>query len=483
MKNNKLIFFTAKKLNRIFNMLALMILILAVIVSVFSGCATSSAATTTSFNVTDVPTGTLSMVSYDKENKTDEITFTIKRQLNNGNNVKIYTDLKTTDGTFEIALKKGNYVISSNNSDYYEKFEIETDKTTSLSSQHNKLMLLLSESKKICIIGDSISYGSKSENHGWHETLLDKFDNIKEVEVAARGGQTSASLFEDDEKLKIIKNSNADTFIIALGVNDPRACFSKTNTAATTSTTEEYIKNIERLVELIEQKDSKKNIIFISSFSYANKNPNSLETYINTDNPIQEYINALKIWCDEQNFLCVSSMNNVCDFLARQENPEEYMTDDLHPNYPNGTELYAQSVYDACTLANTGTLMISQKFYKTTVKDNKTTYTPEGQKSEVYCSTTFSVMNINTGKYVSAISKDNVENVGEYIYKEECSEVVYYTFKENSFETIITNLPEGCYEVKYQNNKYGNTPLRETTIMYVTGGNAITRAELLMNSL
>lgn len=440
------------------------------------------------FAVPNIKTGTITLTSLDKEVKTDAVSYTIKRITQNHGEQTIYDEITTTNGIFTKSLTLGKYEIAGKGMyTYHTVVELKEDgETMELSAQNNRLYVLLSQSEKVCVIGDSITSGSCTKGHGWHEGLLSKFENIKETQLVAKGGQTTASLFTDKIRMEKLDKANADTYIIALGVND---CLKRGGATPTSSNIKEYLVNIEKLVNYIRAKDSSEeaNLIFVSPFTFANKNTTAIEKYLQKDNIHQAYINALEKWCAERAYLCISPMNYVNHVLETAENAAEYMYDDLHPAYPKGTELYGEAVYQSCTMETGGTLEITQSFYQRTIKKagQTPTYTDKPVKKDntIHGATFFSIRNSDTGKYVKVGGKEDAAKTGVYYFDgEDSDEMLYYSVGEDTAKMVVEDMPQGCYQVIYGGNTEGYGALRLVTVMYVTPGSAPTHAVLMMNA-
>ncbi|HHZ05509.1 MAG TPA: hypothetical protein GX401_01775 [Clostridiales bacterium] len=432
-----------------------------------------------------VSTGLVTINSFEKAKKTDAVTYSIKRLYGNGYEPAL-DNIKTNNGTTTKALSCGTYVITSDLSpDICKTIRIDRpDQCVNIDIENNEVYSLLSAADKVCMVGDSITAGSCTDGHGWFERLISGFSNIKGTDVAARGGQTSASIFIDTDTLNKLKQSTADTYIIALGVND---VICRDNDTVTTSSASEYIENMKKLVSIIKEKENgdQNKIIFVSPFIYQNKATAQLEKYIKRDNVHQEYIYALKAWCREQDYPCVDMMNYVTQYLSCQPQPDSFMVDDLHPSYKTGTTLYSDAFFSELSGDRLGTLAITQDFYKkSTTQDNdqnKTTYSLENQDNNIHSGTAFTIQNYSTKKYIEVYSyADDSPSTGEYVFKSEAQTPISYFVGSSSRAMIINNLPEGCYTITVTGNSYNKASYRTTTVMYVSGSDTITTARLPM---
>lgn len=455
-----------------------------------TGCNSSAVAKSDDYSTLEPPDltiGELSIISLDNQNPTDEITYSVQLSTKGNENRIIYESISTENGTATVELTKGDYILTSSGTPSINvPFKIsEYSLRASFTIQNNPFKLKLANAKNVCMVGDSITIGSRTNGHGWHENLLSSYSNIEQIHVAAKGGQTSASILENEDNLNTIRTCGADTFIIALGVNDYVKHISDP-TFPTSSNTYEYTQNLETLVNIIREAPNGKDaeIIFIASFAYVNKAENNLAKYLQRDNAHQLYMNAINNWCKEKGYLCITPMNTIYEKLSSAENQAEYISDDLHPTYPAGTDLYSSAVGESSTLEETGSLVIFQSFYNDTTSDftSSTTYSPAEKNTDIHRATYFAIRNVNTNKYLAFEQDEESDITGIYTYKSEAQSPSYYRVGSENLTMKIERLPQGCYEVVFKMNTIGYSPLRQSTIMYVTPGNTPTYARLFMNA-
>ena len=423
--------------------------------------------------------------SYDKQNLTDEVTYNVYKVDRNSKGTAVKENIETVNGLAHIDLEQGDYRIEPNIGSYRQSFSIKKNETAkTVEIENNNMYKALSTAENVCIIGDSITIGSSSGGYGWYDGLIDKFPSIKTVDVAATGGQTSSSIFDNEKDMKIIDESIAETYIIALGIND--VIYRDKGGNQTTFTTAEYIKNLENLVKHINNKDQGKinKFVFVAPFEYINKHSHQFTKYIRRENTHQEYTIALYNWCNLNNYAFTAPMNYVKNTLATVDDTSEYMIDDVHPAYPRGTQLYSEAVYESSVVCKKGTLRISQVFYKE-VQRKPTDYKYEEypidyQKTEVgndiIIQSCFAIKCHATGMYVEL--KENSDGMLEY--KQTTTEPHYYYPDEDGYITIY-NLPnESGYIVSFEDNALGYKAYLDTEIIYVNAGNIITNAYIYM---
>ncbi|MEE1281654.1 MAG: SGNH/GDSL hydrolase family protein [Acutalibacteraceae bacterium] len=422
--------------------------------------------------------------SYDKQNLTDEITYNVYIVDRNGKGTAVKENLETVNGLAHIDLEQGDYRIEANIGSCQQNFSViknETVKTVEI--ENNNMYKVLSKATNVCVIGDSITIGSSSGGYGWYDGLIDKFSNIKTVDVAATGGQTSSSIFDNEKDMEIIKNSSAETYIIALGIND--VIYRDKGGNHTTFTTAEYIKNLENLVKYINDKDQGKmnQFVFVAPFEYINKHSYQLTKYIRRENTHQEYTIALYNWCNLNNYAFTAPMNYIKNTLATVDDSDKYTIDDVHPAYPLGTQLYSKAVYESSVVSSSGALNIYQLFYKESNRnpedknynDYPLNYTKVEVADDILNESYFTIKNYNTGEYVALNEKAN----GGYEF-EELSNVTHYYHPTDNGCIEIDNLPKGGYIISFEYNKLGYTSYLDTEIVFVNGGDVITNSYIYM---
>lgn len=422
--------------------------------------------------------------SYDKQNLTDEITYTVYNIDRNGNSTVVKESLETSGGLAHIDLEQGEYKVVADVGNCQERFKVEKDATSkTVSIENNNMYKVLSNATNVCVIGDSITIGSSSGGYGWYDGLIDKFPNIQTVDVSATGGQTSASIFDNETDMQAIENSSAETYIIALGIND--VIYRDKDTNSTTFTSSEYIKNLEKLVKYINDKDDSKinRFVFVAPFEYINKHSYQLTKYIRRENTHEEYTIALYNWCNLNGYAFTAPMNYVKNTLATIDNASEYTIDDVHPSYPLGTQLYSKAVYESAVVSYGGTLNITQIFYKESQRkptdSNYSTYpldyTQVDVSNDILAQSCFTIKNYNTGEYVALNSTAN----SEYEF-EELSTIPHYYHPNDNGQLTINNLPEGGYIINFEYNNLGYESYLDTEIVFVNGGNITTNSYIHM---
>ncbi|MBQ1991897.1 MAG: SGNH/GDSL hydrolase family protein [Clostridia bacterium] len=423
--------------------------------------------------------------STDKQNLTDEITYNLYSVDKNNKSTIVKENIKTVNGIAHIDLEQGDYRLVADIGSSQQAFSVKADESSqTVQFENNNMYKILSSTTNVCVIGDSITIGSSSGGYGWYDGLIEKFPNIKNVDVAATGGQTSASLFDNENDMSVIDSTSAKTYIIALGIND--VIYRDKNTSSTTFTTAEYIKNIENLVKYIKNKDENaiNNFIFVAPFEYINKDSYQFTKYIRRENTHLEYTIALYNWCKLNNYAFTAPMNYIKNTLATVDNAEEYTVDDVHPAYPLGTQLYSKAVYESSVVSNGGTLNISQLFYKESQRSPADKsyskypldYTKVEVTNDILKKSCFTIKNYSTGEYVTLNEADN----GEYEF-EELNAIPHYYRPTDTGCITVNNLPQGGYIINFENNDLGYKAYLDTDIAFVNGGDVITNSYIYMN--
>lgn len=468
------------------------LMLVAVCVPVMAGCDFTAFANKNP--VAEIPTEVVTqpkpklckvqIQSTDKQNLTDEITYTLY-SVDKNNAITIFEeDIRTTKGLAHIDLEQGEYMLEADTGNYQQRFSVdENEASKAIQFENNSMYKILSRATNVCVIGDSITIGSSSGGYGWYDGLIERFPNIQTVDVAAKGGQTSASLFENQNDMSIINSTSAETYIIALGIND--VIHRDKSTSTTTFTTAEYIKNLENLVKYINDKDENKinNFVFVAPFEYINKDSYQFTKYIRRENTHQEYTIALYNWCKLNNYAFTAPMNYIKNTLATVDNADEYTVDDVHPSYPLGTQLYSKAVYESSVVSKGGTLNIAQLFYKEsqrspTDKSYNTyplDYTKVDVANDILKKSCFTIKNYNTGEYVTLNETKN----GDYEFKELNTIPHYYRPTDTGCITV-NNMPQGGYIINFERNDLGYQSYLGTEIAFVNGGDVITNSYFYM---
>lgn len=235
----------------------------------------------------------------------------------------------------EEALKIfGNTVINNKNIKLQEKYEI-TDFNINDSSlelddidKESVAYNLLSESNRICFIGDSITEGTMNNYSPWYLELMNNFEN-KEVINISKGSYTTDDIIKDFSN--IIREANCDLSVINIGTNDIR--YNKTNP-------DYYINNIKKIIDL--NKDSK--ILLLSPWeTYSNDKVIGEDIWYKKD-LYGKYNSKLISLAKANNSIYYINPNRYIRKHIYYEGEEYYLLDGVHPNENEGIKLYSYSV-------------------------------------------------------------------------------------------------------------------------------------------
>lgn len=194
---------------------------------------------------------------------------------------------------------------------------------------------VLVEAESICFIGDSVTAGSNNEGHPWYEPLLGRTD--AEIINHSWGGATTYTLLDN---IDTIAQTQAEYYVVAIGTNDIR--FRNEENSAMTA--EEYIMNLETIVEAVTKVNSSVKFVFITPWYSVESDPISVLSYQDKMNMNQVYSDVLKEWCLENEYLYIDPQPYIIERI-NQEDASYYLLDYIHPNKLEGIEMYAEAVF------------------------------------------------------------------------------------------------------------------------------------------
>lgn len=194
---------------------------------------------------------------------------------------------------------------------------------------------LIDNSKIITFIGDSITEGTKNNYHPWYEPLIYYFSNKKVINISKRSYTTYLIL--KNMKYHIMK-SKSDLYIIAIGTNDiryrdPKICAMRK---------EEYIKNLQKIINLAKKYNQKSKIVIISPWWSNNKDKVSRLGESEKKRLFEKYDRILKLFCIRNDYLYINPNEYI--FNIMKQNYSKFMIDHIHPNNKYGIELYSEAV-------------------------------------------------------------------------------------------------------------------------------------------
>lgn len=196
---------------------------------------------------------------------------------------------------------------------------------------------LLTESKTVCFIGDSITEGSKNGGYGWFEPCIAAFPEITAYRKAW-GGATTRTLLDKSEEISACR---ADLYVIAIGTNDVR--YRDETTCA--MDTDSYVQNINKLAEKILAGNPGARFVFISPWLAQYNDPYCKISVAERDSLLVAYGKALQNYCQQNGYVFINPNPSISAILTRYP-PSEYLLDHIHPNAAEGIVLYSETVLE-----------------------------------------------------------------------------------------------------------------------------------------
>jgi len=197
------------------------------------------------------------------------------------------------------------------------------------------LCKLLSQSKTICFVGDSITAGSENGGYGWYEPMMAAFPEIT-VNKEAWGSATTQTLLKNSGS---IAERCADLYVIAIGTNDVRYRNSKTCAMDKVS----YIENIDRLIKKIKEENPQAHFVLISPWLARDNDPYTAIPVEKRDQLLTEYSDALELYCEENRYGYIDPNPAIKEALLKCA-PSDFLIDHIHPNASAGIALYSEKV-------------------------------------------------------------------------------------------------------------------------------------------
>lgn len=197
------------------------------------------------------------------------------------------------------------------------------------------LYKVLSNAKKVCFSGDSLTEGTKNGGYGWYEPMMAAFPGVQAVKKAW-GGSTSVILLEKRDELI---QAAADVYVIAVGTNDVRYRDSR----QCAMDAKAFVSNLDALRSAVAGKNRGAVFVFIAPWmSLDFDTVSKLKTGEKNDMLLQ-YTDALKKYCAGNGCLFVDPNPAIRQKLMR-EPYSDYLLDAIHPNAGSGIELYSSAV-------------------------------------------------------------------------------------------------------------------------------------------
>ncbi|MBQ8789924.1 MAG: CapA family protein [Ruminiclostridium sp.] len=191
----------------------------------------------------------------------------------------------------------------------------------------------MTDAESICFIGDSVTEGTKNGGCPWYEPITPYFSD-KKIYNHSKGGCTISYLIDTAEGIPA-----CDLYVIAIGTNDVR--YRDKDTCAMTSA--EFTDRAEQLMQKLIEKNSKAEIIFIAPWHSTDGDSVSSLPYSTKLSLNNEYSNALKKFCDENDCGFINANPFIIEKLTYSPD-RTYLLDHIHPNAGVGVVMYSQAV-------------------------------------------------------------------------------------------------------------------------------------------
>lgn len=200
------------------------------------------------------------------------------------------------------------------------------------------LYRMISETKSVCFVGDSITAGSKNGGFGWYEPLMAAFPE-QTVYKQAWGSATTKTLLD---RIEGITGCEAGLFVIAIGTNDVRY----RDESICAMDAQEYIRNLDTLAGRIREKNPDARLAFISPWLARENDPYTKIPFEERDRMLEEYGDALERYCRDKGYLYVDPNPVIKEFISRVA-PTDYLLDHIHPNAGKGIALYSEKTLES----------------------------------------------------------------------------------------------------------------------------------------
>lgn len=180
----------------------------------------------------------------------------------------------------------------------------------------------------VTFVGDSIT----SPDWCWFCPMVSKFNGLNVVNK----GIVSDTTYRVIDRLSDIKATNADMYVLAVGINDIRHYMQGVAGSETycAKSVEEYLGNMATIVNYLKPAD----IHVISIFPSFPGDPRGNPVIFNEK--IDEWNTALKVFCDEGNIGYSDITVLLRDYISTQTKINKYVPDGVHPS-DAGARLYS----------------------------------------------------------------------------------------------------------------------------------------------
>lgn len=183
--------------------------------------------------------------------------------------------------------------------------------------------------KKVTMVGDSLTSGVSSGGHPYFEPFTLMFPNINFINKGI-GGNTTKDVIA---RLADIKSTDADLYVIGVGTNDIR--YADSNSALTPT---EYVANMKVIIDELDPNYVK--TVCINPWVAFDKDTTSTRSYYDRDKTSDAFSAALAKFCFDRNIPFIET-NKELRRVMDWGNKSVALVDSIHPRYPAGVQLYA----------------------------------------------------------------------------------------------------------------------------------------------
>ena len=176
-----------------------------------------------------------------------------------------------------------------------------------------------------CFLGDSITYGSVTEDIPWYQPLKPCITGT--VSNFSHSGWGVKNLIDE-----IANIPDADVYVIAIGIND--ILFPDDDDSAKTG--EEFASKCKELGDLLTARNPGSKVYFISPWSFVDCDISFVERG-------DEFSSALEEICKTTDYRYINP-DPVTQAVIAEEGSAKYMYNDFHPNAPKGVGLFSYAV-------------------------------------------------------------------------------------------------------------------------------------------
>lgn len=201
--------------------------------------------------------------------------------------------------------------------------------------QKSIFLRFIEEAESICFIGDSISEGTKNGGYGWFDPIISNYPE-KRIAFLVKGGATSLYIIRN---IDLIKDCNANLYVIAIGCNDIRY----RNPQICAMNSKDFISNVDVITNRIRTFSPKCKFVFIEPWHSDFRDRNCKLKHEDKEYMYVDYSNALQNYCKINKHLYITPNKYIWEILSKKY-IGYYLIDFIHPNAREGIQLYSKAV-------------------------------------------------------------------------------------------------------------------------------------------